>query len=184
MNYCGACGDEIEWRVGGADECAECSAPAAADFNWCWSCGANFYEENPIKPKAKGFNLDWACDAECGGTVAYLMSYCPWCGEEQNWWPSDDEGALPECENCASTVASGWRYCCFCGESLGLAAEEEVGIVRRFLRFTTPSGYPSRKPFTYVTERLPDGKHIAYCKEDPIGRRAAFNRAYGLRKVK
>ena len=116
MNYCPDCGTEMEWPAGKDPECEECGAPSHELFNCCWSCGLEFDNEDNSPAKNMGtYNLEYDCDSrECDGSVGLYMSYCPWCGSEQDWSVGEDE-----CAVCDSEVSTDWKFCVFCGDELG-----------------------------------------------------------------
>jgi hypothetical protein len=61
----------------------------------------------------RGYKLDVDCNSDdCSGKIAWPMSYCPWCGEEQEWSFEKDA----ECSGCDKTVSADWHYCGFCGK--------------------------------------------------------------------
>jgi hypothetical protein len=114
MNYCPDCGTEMVWPTGKDPECEECGAPSHELFNCCWSCGLAFTDEdNSPRKKISTYSLDYGCDQECGGSVGLYMSYCPWCGSEQDWSVGEDE-----CECCDSEVNKDWEFCVFCGDEI------------------------------------------------------------------
>lgn len=118
MGFCPDCGDEVDWPAEpGNPVCEECEAPSHPLFNCCWACGESFGEENAPQPTAKGYTLEFDCDAaDCEGRVAWLMPFCPWCGEAKRWHSEDDL----ECGECESHLDRTWAYCVSCGEEAPL----------------------------------------------------------------
>ncbi|WP_426747103.1 DnaJ domain-containing protein [Myxococcus faecalis] len=118
MGFCPTCGDEVVWKSEhGNPACEACGAPSHRFFNCCWNCGESFDEQNVPQSVARGYRLDFDCDAEdCAGKLAWLMPFCPWCGEEKHW---EHPGAL-ECEACEVQVDRGWAFCVRCGEEAPL----------------------------------------------------------------
>jgi hypothetical protein len=121
MKFCPDCGEDVPRRPEhGNPSCEACGAPSHRSFNHCWGCGESFEENHPARTSARGYLLDYACDAAgCGGGVAWLMSYCPWCGEEQAWQHSE-EGEDVECAACETALDRAWAYCVYCGEQAPL----------------------------------------------------------------
>jgi eukaryotic-like serine/threonine-protein kinase len=125
ISHCPGCGGPMEWPAGSNPACPDCDAPSHARFNFCWSCGLDFGEENAPTPTARGYKLEFDCDSnECSGKVASLMSYCPWCGEKQEWLSSESGS---QCSSCERTVSADWQHCGFCGEHLEATDDEAAG---------------------------------------------------------
>jgi hypothetical protein len=100
--------------------CDACGAPSHLEFNCCWACGESFEEENEPQDTAEGYALDFDCrSSRCGGRVAWLMPYCPWCATAQRWQPSEETDA-PACAGCEASLAPTWAFCAFCGEEAPL----------------------------------------------------------------
>lgn len=120
MGFCPDCGDEVGWTAEhGNPVCDACGAPSHRLFNHCWACGESFDEENTPQPVAKGYRLDVDCDAGgCAGKLAWLMPFCPWCGEAKHWRHSqgDDLG----CGECERGLDRAWAFCVSCGEEAPL----------------------------------------------------------------
>ncbi|MFY2558098.1 DnaJ domain-containing protein [Corallococcus terminator] len=121
MAFCPTCGDEVSWKSEhGNPACEACGAPSHRDFNCCWACGESFEEDNPPRPVARGYKLDFDCDGpECAGKLEWLMPFCPWCGEEKHW---EHEGDL-SCDECEVRLDRGWAFCVRCGEEAPLPDE-------------------------------------------------------------
>lgn len=166
ITFCPECGEHVKWKVEEHQfECEECGNPVDAAFNFCWSCGLDFNEENEATDACKGFeSLEWSCDNDdCEGNVGLLMSFCPWCGEKQDWFPDrEDLIEAPDCQECERDVDPYWNYCVFCDESLddGAVGEITEWIVEHI----------SGLPHIMVRERLPDGQVVSYDKSDPLAR--------------
>jgi hypothetical protein len=120
MGFCPGCGDEATWKAEhGNPVCEVCGAPSHRLFNCCWACGESFGEENAPQPVARGYRLEFDCDANgCAGKVAWLMPHCPWCGEAKRWQHSES-GDL-ECVECESSLDRAWAFCVRCGEEAPL----------------------------------------------------------------
>lgn len=138
MNYCPNCGDEVAWDEAVKSRCEECDAPTHEDFNYCFACGASFERRSHASSDVAGFDLQSPCaNSRCSGTVGNLMSFCPWCGEEQDWkFPVPMTLELREVEaggfrvgycrrkilllksGCGSRVDPFWFYCAFCGNEI------------------------------------------------------------------
>ncbi|WXH27048.1 Co-chaperone protein DjlA [Myxococcus stipitatus] len=121
MGFCPTCGDEVAWKSEhGNPSCEACGAPSHRSFNCCWACGESFDEDNAPQEVARGYRLDFACDAgDCAGRLAWLMPFCPWCGEEKHW-PHARELKCVECE---SSLDRSWAFCVRCGEEAPLPDE-------------------------------------------------------------
>lgn len=119
MAFCPGCGDEVTWNAEpGNPACDACGAPSHRYFNHCWACGESFEEDNAPQSVARGFRLEFDCDSDdCTGKLAWLMPFCPWCGEEKHWQLGD--GAL-ECTKCESGLDRAWAFCVRCGEEAPL----------------------------------------------------------------
>jgi hypothetical protein len=120
MGFCPGCGDEVAWKAEhGNPACEACGAPSHRFFNCCWACGESFEEDNTPQAVARGYKLDFDCDADdCAGKVAWLMPFCPWCGEAKHWRHS--EGSDLECGECDSSLDRAWAFCVRCGEEAPL----------------------------------------------------------------
>jgi len=120
MGFCPDCGDEVGWKTEhGNPACDACGAPSHPFFNCCWACGESFEEENEPRPIARGYRLEFDCDAaDCAGKLAWLMTFCPWCGEGKQW-QHPRNGDL-ECLKCESSLDRGWVFCVHCGEEAPL----------------------------------------------------------------
>ncbi|MBL0692989.1 J domain-containing protein [Comamonas sp. JC664] len=120
MGFCPACGDEVAWKAEYDNPvCTACDAPSHPRFNACWACGESFDEANAPEPTALGYRLEFDCDSEdCLGKLAWLMPFCPWCGEEKHWEPAGGGGL--ECTECERPLDRGWAYCVRCGEEAPL----------------------------------------------------------------
>ncbi|AEI66623.1 DnaJ domain-containing protein [Corallococcus macrosporus] len=120
MGFCPGCGDEVEWKAEhGNPVCVACEAPSHPRFNHCWACGESFDEANTPEPQALGYRLEFDCDAEdCTGKLAWLMPYCPWCGEAKHWEPAS--GGNLECTECERRLDRAWAHCVRCGEEAPL----------------------------------------------------------------
>ncbi|QSQ17020.1 J domain-containing protein [Myxococcus landrumensis] len=121
MGFCPTCGDEVAWKSEhGNPSCEACGAPSHRTFNCCWACGESFEEDNAPQEVARGYRLDFACEAgDCSGRMAWLMPFCPWCGEEKHW-PHPDELKCMECE---SSLDRSWAFCVRCGDEAPLPDE-------------------------------------------------------------
>ncbi|MFP2906221.1 J domain-containing protein [Pyxidicoccus sp. 3LFB2] len=120
MGFCPDCGDELGWKAEhGNPACDACGAPSHALFNACWACGESFEEDNEPRPVARGYRLEFDCDAaDCAGKLAWLMPFCPWCGEGKHWEHPGNGGL--ECVKCESSLDRGWVFCVHCGEEAPL----------------------------------------------------------------
>ncbi|WP_240462496.1 DnaJ family molecular chaperone, partial [Myxococcus sp. CA018] len=120
MGFCPGCGDEVEWKAEhGNPVCVACEAPSHPLFNHCWACGESFDEANAPQPVAQGYRLEFDCDADdCTGKLAWLMPYCPWCGETKHWEPAS--GGDLECTECEHRLDRAWAHCVRCGEEAPL----------------------------------------------------------------
>jgi DNA-directed RNA polymerase subunit RPC12/RpoP len=120
MGFCPDCGDEVAWTAEhGNPVCDACGAPSHRLFNCCWACGESFDEENAPQAVAKGYRLEFDCDASgCAGKLAWLMPFCPWCGEAKPWRHSEGEDL--ECGECESSLDRAWAFCVSCGEEAPL----------------------------------------------------------------
>lgn len=120
MGFCPDCGDEVGWTAEhGNPVCDACGAPSHRLFNCCWACGESFDEENAPQAVAKGYRLEFDCDSgDCAGKLAWLMPFCPWCGEAKHWQHS--EGKDLECGECESSLDRAWTFCVSCGEEAPL----------------------------------------------------------------
>ncbi|WP_241759275.1 J domain-containing protein [Pyxidicoccus parkwayensis] len=119
MAFCPGCGDEVAWKhEPGNPVCDACGAPSHRYFNHCWACGESFEEDNEPQAVTRGFRLEFDCDSDdCTGRLAWLMPFCPWCGEEKHWQHGD--GTL-ECTECESSLDRAWAFCVRCGEEAPL----------------------------------------------------------------
>lgn len=120
MGFCPDCGDELGWKAEhGNPACDACGAPSHALFNACWACGESFEEDHEPRPVARGYRLEFDCDAaDCAGKLAWLMPFCPWCGEGKRWEHPGNGGL--ECLKCESSLDRGWVFCVHCGEEAPL----------------------------------------------------------------
>ncbi|WP_426751543.1 J domain-containing protein [Myxococcus sp. Y35] len=120
MAFCPGCGDEVAWKAEHDNPvCTACEAPSHPRFNACWACGESFEEANPPEPVALGYRLEFDCDSEaCLGKLAWLMPFCPWCGEAKDWEPTS--GGNLECTECESRMDRAWAHCVRCGEEAPL----------------------------------------------------------------
>ncbi|WP_164016481.1 J domain-containing protein [Pyxidicoccus trucidator] len=120
MGFCPDCGDEVDWKdEHGNPACDACGAPSHPLFNCCWACGESFEEDHEPRPVARGYRLEFDCDAaNCTGKLAWLMPFCPWCGEARHWQHPGNGGL--ECMKCESSLDRGWVFCVHCGEETPL----------------------------------------------------------------
>jgi hypothetical protein len=119
MGFCPGCGDEVPWKAEpGSPVCDACGAPSHRHFNCCWACGESFEEDNVPQPVTRGFRLEFDCDSDaCAGKLAWLMPFCPWCGEAKQWQHADSD---LECAGCESSLDRAWAFCVRCGEEAPL----------------------------------------------------------------
>lgn len=118
--YCPRCARRQVWRDAGGvtgAECYKCGWVVSEAAWFCPWCSTDIFEdgvsvEHPLKAP-KGFRFSAQCDWGCGGGVEYPMSYCPWCGREQEWGDEEFDG---ECPHCNRGVNDWMDYCPWCGE--------------------------------------------------------------------
>lgn len=118
MGHCPSCGDTVHWEAEHDNPvCDACGAPSHDGFNACWSCGESFGQHHAPLEEAQGYALEHPCD--CGGSLAWLMPFCPWCAAPQAWAPSQDADA-PTCLSCEAQLDPTWAFCVACGEEAPL----------------------------------------------------------------
>ncbi len=119
MTYCHGCGERVNWKNDSCLECQICGVMTDDNFNYCWSCGAEFnrswYGESRTQ-KTREFKLSHVCG--CGGKYENYMNHCPWCGEYLFLRKDEDDPGecdVAFCLCCNRVTEAEWKHCPHCG---------------------------------------------------------------------